>query len=286
VKPPRFYTLVIGDSREMKEVPDRSVNLIVTSPPYWNLLEFSTKQTDVLQGDLSRITDKKVFFKELIKVWRECSRVLDTGGYLVCEWEDIPCGVYSYPREVCIAGDMIKSIEDAGLYLVSRWFWKKFAAGAVLRKFQYTLYSNLPTSDPRACANVAYVFVFRKYGGRGEFKREKKLDFTKEQWTEWVDSLWYIENPADEHFSAVFALDLVKRLIRIYTEIGDVVLDPFLGSGTTMKAAVETRRSCIGYEVRKTCEHCNKSMVDVIKEKVGWGVQGLDEQISWKVIEK
>ena len=275
------YKIVIGSSEDMSEIEDNSVQLIMTSPPYHNLVVFSDGKEKGSTEDLSRAKTQETFFKRLGNVWKECYRVLKRGGYLVCQWEDIPTGswTYGYPREICLVGPMVKSIEDTGLVLISRWFWKKFATGAILSKFQYALHGNLTKSDPRAISNIAYAFAFKKRGG----SRPDKLDFTKEEWTEWCDGFWYIENPSSQAdglaSGAVFAEELVRRFIKIYSVPGDMILDCFLGTGTTMKVAFEQDRSCIGYEVLPR-------MLRIIKKKVGYGKQKVFEEITWSIVEK
>jgi len=211
-----FYKIVIGDSRSMKEIEDESVHLVITSPPYWFLVKFSKPGEPGWKDDLSWCESKEEFFEELGKVWSECYRVLIPGGYLACEWEDIPIGseIYGYPREICLCGDMVKSIEESGLYLISRWFWKKFEGGAALSKFAYVSFSHIKKHDPRAIANLAYLFVFKKKGLR---RRRWSAEFTKEDWGDWLDSLWRIENPSITAegiaSGAVFPDELVRRLI-------------------------------------------------------------------------
>lgn len=275
------YKIFIGSSEDMSEVGDNTVQLVVTSPPYHDLVVFSEGEEEGWKNDLSRIKSEDEFFERLGKVWKECFRVTKYGGYLVCEWEDNPVGsrIYGYPRELCYAGPMIKSIEDAGFHLISRWYWKKFEAGAVVTKFQYTLHSHLTSSDPRAIANVAYVFVFKK--GRG--KRPKELDFTKKEWTIWCDGLWRIENPSTSagglSAGAIFPDELVRRLIKIYSSPEELVLDPFLGTGTTMKVAFGLDRSCIGYEALAR-------MLPYIRKKVSYGSTKIFSNINWSITKK
>lgn len=273
------YKIIIGTSEKMSEVADNSVQLVVTSPPYHNLVIFSEEGEKGAEQDLSRAKTQEEFFTRLTNVWKECYRVVKYGGYLVCEWEDIPVGswTYGYPREICLVGPMIDSIEKAGFFLISRWFWKKFETGAAMTKFQYLMHGNLTTSDPRAIVNIAYCFVFKK--GRGE--RPSELDFTKEQWRVWCDGIWEIENPAvgGEGLSsgACFPPELVKRFIKIYSSPRDIVLDPFLGTGTTMQVAFEQDRSCVGVEVLPR-------MLPIIKEKVGYSATKLFSEVEWSVI--
>jgi DNA modification methylase len=275
----RYYKIVIGDSRDMKGVADGSVRLVVTSPPYWNVVEYSTQPNDI-----SNIRDRHQFFEEISKIWAECKRVLEPGGILVVNWQDLIVGskVYGYPREICVAGDMCESVEKSGLILISRWVWYKTKYGAGSVRARYTNFGNLVEGNvPRAFGNWEYIFAFMK---RDPFNRERKLDFTRDEWMRWNSGVWYIEASVSSgacefiEGGAVFPVELPKRFIKIYSLPGEVVLDPFLGTGTTMRAAFELGRSCIGYEVRK-------EMLKTIKDKVGFGVQSFDDEAQWEVIE-
>lgn len=278
------YKIIIGDSRNLSEVPSNSIDYVVSSPPYWNLDVFSEKGETGWERDLSQIKSARIFFDEISKVWKECYRVLKPGGYLTCEFEDYPVGsrFYGYAREICLCGPMVSSIEKSGLYLISRVFWKKFQSGVALIKFQYTMFDNLRESDPRSVTNVAYVFTFKK---KELVKRDRRLDFNRIDWKEWSDGVWTIEagtSGAGKYISggAVFPEELVRRLIRIYSNPGDTIFDPFLGSGTTMKVARDLNRNCVG------CEALPK-MLPTIKQKVRYEIQSLiGEEIEWKVIVK
>jgi DNA modification methylase len=173
---------------------------------------------------------------------------------------------------------MVRSIEKSGLCLISRWYIKKFEAGVGLfEKFPYTMYENLKNSIPRAVANVAYAFAFYKR----EYKpKPRKLDFTRDEWKVWTSGLWDIPftgTGLDISGGATYPVEFAKRCIRIYTNKGDVVLDPFGGTGTTMLAAFELGRSCILYEVLER-------MLPIIKTKVHFGQQDMFEPIHWEVV--
>ena len=278
----RYYKVIIGDSRQMSEVANNSVSLIVTSPPYGTLDVFSKEGEKGWEGDLSRLHTMTTFFREIRKTWIECARVLKPGGVLVCQWEDYPVGsrYYGYPREIALVGPMIESIEKANLPLISRWFVRKFEPGIAIVKFPWTLYDNLRSAVPRAIANVSYAFAFYKY----EYKpSQKKLDFTREEWQQWSDGVWNISfmgSGADISGGATYPVEFAKRCIKIYSYPGDIVLDPFLGTGTTMKAAFELGRSCIGYEVLER-------MLPIIRLKVGYNQTDLfGDKITWETVNR
>jgi DNA modification methylase len=265
----------------MTEVQNNSVDFVLTSPPYATLDVFSREGDKGAEYDLSRYHSFKSFFTEISKVWSECERVLRPGGVLICEFEDYPVGsrYFGYPREVCLCGPMVRSIEKSGLYLISRWIVKKFESGTALKKFQYTMYDNLKQCTPRAVSNWAYAFAFAKT----EYKpKPRRLDFKREEWAEWSDGVWNINfqgSGLDISGGATYPVEFAKRCIRIYTNPGDVVLDPFGGTGTTMLAAFEIGRSCVLYEVLER-------MLPIIKAKVHFGQQDMFEQVHWEIVNR
>lgn len=275
-----FCKIIIGDSKDMHETPDRSIDLTVTSPPYLDLVEFK----ETVKGELSTIKKRELlseverkFFGSIKKNFEEVYRVTKPGGIFVLEFEDYPVGskFYGYPREILLAGKFCDAVESTGFYLISRWFWKKFQSGSALQKFRYLTYGNLKVSDPRAVVNIAYMLVFKKFTA---FNKKRELDFTVKEWREWSDGIWYIENTVTELEAgeAVFSPELVRRFIKLYTNKGDTVLDPFVGTGTTLKVANEQGRNCVGYEIRPR-------MLPKIKAKVRFGLSSLFEDIKWEV---
>lgn len=276
------YKIIIADNRDMSEVKSNSVQLAVTSPPYWHLDVFSKNGEAGSERDLSRYYKKEDFFNQIARTWAEVERVLKPGGVLVVQWEDYPVGsrLCGYPREICLCGDMVESVERSGLILISRWFVRKFGTGVAGQKFPYTLYDNLHSSYPRAIANVSYAFAFYKKAHIPLPKRE--LDFTRDEWKEWSDGLWdipFIGGGLDISGGATFPVEFVKRCIKLYSNPGDLILEPFGGSGTTMRAAFQTGRSCTLYEALPR-------MLPLIKDKAMYGTQGLFSKIKWEVIVK
>lgn len=295
-----FYRIIIGDSRNLSQyVRPGSVHMILTSPPYWGVIRYTDRSTDNSYGDLSRIRSRREFFKQLERVWRECYKVLSSGGVMVVNFQDMATGakIYGYARDVFLAGDYVSSIENAGFYLLSRWIWKKydsrtFAPGfkGKVDKYAPYLYGNIVKGivPPRAVANWEYVFAF----GKGRVSRPNP-DFTREEWIEWSDGVWeirprplppdindYIKGVDSElGRAAVMELKLAERLIKIYSKPFWTVLDPFCGTGTTCVAAFNLSRSCICVEVRPELEQ-------VIKRRLRWGARSVDPRIEyvWEVI--
>ena len=274
--------IVIGDSREMKEIPDNSVHLVVTSPPYWNLEEYSTPETDVAKGDLGRIADKKEFFKEIMKVWRECYRVLIGGGKLVCIFRNISVGrrETGYVSMINLYGPMVESIEKAGFIFFTEWISKVPFPILDFRKVLDRTYGNKNKIEARSFYNYDYCCVFKK----GVTRYVVDPDVSKEEWYRLVDGVWEIwdigSTTEREWVSgAVHPTKLFENFIKLYTKPGDTVLDPFLGTGTAVLAAINLGRNAIGYEVRP-------EMKEVIKRKVEWGRSRLFGRIHWKLIDR
>jgi len=293
-----FYKLKCPwDSRNLDFIESRSVHLTVTSPPYFNpagFVSFSTKETDKLVGDLSRIRNFKDFVKELNKVWREVYRVTAPGGYLALNYSDVAAGteIMGYYREFMTVGDIVKGVEETGFYLISQIIWVKYPAGAVVNIAPYKTYRNLKTRDPSTFKNWEYLLVFKRHG-----KRERELDLTEAEWKEWCGGVWEIFKKAEEEswadtglvkkgeeygegvlrFAPTFPVELPLRCIKIWSSRGDVILDTFLGTGTTLLAAKMLGRSCIGVEI-------HESMKPIIKKKVDWGTPSFTlsgEKIEW-----
>lgn len=263
-----FYRIVIGDSRDMSLVESSSVDFVVTSPPYWNVISFNHPK------DIGSIVDRSKFFEELGKVWSECYRVLKPGGHLAVNFADS----YMLSGKIeCIVPDMLKSMPKE-FVLQNRLIWRKYESGAGIVRFPLVDYKNVASGavEPMNLMNWEYVFVWKKPG-----RRDWKFELSRSEWVEYCDGVWYIDASAEAGASevipggAVFPVELPKRLIRTYTQKGDVVLDPFGGTGTTMLAAFQTRRSCWLYEVRA-------EMLPIIKKKVLYGQRRFGETDEWR----
>ena len=268
----RRYILLIGDARErLKEVEPESVNLVVTSPPYaWEFRFGNSRQ------QLGEIWNTKLFFQELTKVWKLCYRALVPGGYMAIIFADIPDARKLYGKYMIepLVNHMINSMTTANFDLVSEWIWRKYEAGAALRIRPYLAYSQMITGKfiPKSAQNWEYVYVWRKPSGIDQ----PVMDVTDEEWMEAVDGVWNIPYGVEDRDPACFPIELARRLMKIYTKPGAVVLDPFLGSGTTMRAAFDLNRSCIGIEVEE-------SRIPRIKEKTRWGTQPLSGRVVWEI---
>jgi site-specific DNA-methyltransferase (adenine-specific) len=220
-------------SAHMDEVQDNSVQLIVTSPPY-----------NVGKGYVA-YDDKKelqVYLDYLKDVWVECQKKLCNGGRIAVNVADTWRSPY-IPLHCYIS----KQLVDLGFLMRGIIYWDKGASVGVSTAWG----SWRSASNPTLRDVGEYILVFSK--GDYKMERESKIStITANQFTTYTKSLWTfntVQAPKDSNHPAPFPDELPKRLILLYTYLGDTVLDPFLGSGTTCKVAKALGRKSIGYEI-------------------------------------
>ncbi len=240
-------------------------DLCITSPPYWNLVEY-----DSGNGDLSMVKEEGDFYRDLMEIYNHVSRLLNNRGTLVSQWEDLTVRRPDRRTGEYMLSCINDAAEDAGMILYARYIWKKFTKKPSV---MYSTYDMAQSRLARPNPNWSYAFVYKK-----DIKSDMspdKTEITREEWNSWgADAVWDFQNPGVKHHDTPFAPELVDRFLKLYTAPGDKVLDPFLGSGTTMKQCIENCRSCTGIEL-------NTSYVDKIKKYVGWGNQALEYRIDY-----
>lgn len=244
--------VIFGDSRNMSEVEDKSIGLVLTSPPYYNA-----------PFDFPDLFPSYDTYLDLLKdVGREIYRVLEDGRVAVFVTMDMRIDGELYP----IVGDLIRIMRDIGFKYQEKIIWKKpegyiriSRRSGVLIQHPYPLYY-YPDNI------YEEIVVFKKPGKfTPRNKEESKIDIGKFQKEKWYLSVWEITNvlPNDKYskYTAPFPEDLARRIITLYSYVGDVVLDPFAGTGTTLKVANELKRNAIGYEI-------DLELKDVILERL------------------
>lgn len=230
--------------KELKKLPDESVHLVVTSPPYHNLRVYSNDPCD-----LSNCESYEEYYYLLGLVIAECKRVLVPGGKFVMQYED-----YNYTLgrdgkngQESLTGDINKIFTDNGFSLWTKAFWRKYSAQRAMLAQGNLYYRNMKARDTILAANVGFVYVYKK---EGDLEVIKASDITLEQWADWADGMWCIPNSGISH-STPFAEELVRRCVKLWSCPGDTVLDPFAGAGTVNKVAIENHRNAIGIELQK-----------------------------------
>jgi len=252
----------VGNAQDMDKVNDNSVHLAVTSPPYFNAKMYSH---DTLDGDLGNINDMKQWFSEIGKVWKDVFRVLQPGRKFFLNIMNLPIRENGSFRSLNLVGKSIDLCEELGFVFKRDIVWHKtngvrahfgtypYPGGILLNNMHESILEFQKPDDKK----------YNKYAHLSpEIKEKSKLD--KEFWLSIKNSDVWLMNPEKsgdgrKHI-APFPLELPRRFIKAYTYIGETVLDPFCGSGTTLLAAMELGRNGIGYEI-------NGDFVKTIEER-------------------
>lgn len=253
------HKIINGDSRQMNLVPDKSVHLVVTSPPYWQLKDYGTEK------QIGYHEDYETYINNLNLVWKECYRVLDNGCRLCVNIGDQFARAVYYGRYkvIPIRTEIIKFCESIGFDYMGAIIWQKqtttnTTGGA-------SLMGSFPT--PRngiLSIDYEFILIFKKLGIPStkvskEIKEQSKL--TTEEWKEYFAGHWNFGGARQDGHIAMFPEELPKRLIKMFAFKGETVLDPFMGSGTTSLAARNLERNSIGYEI-------NPEFIGIAKDKL------------------
>ena len=277
------HKIIFGNSQQMSEVAEGHVHLIVTSPPYpmiamwdelfckadpkiaeyWRNLESTGNDANVRQ-----IYDS--MHENLAKVWTESYRVLCDGGIACINIGDATRSIngkfqlfpnHSRITEIC---------EKIGFTTLPYILWKKPTNKPVYKGKGAFLGSGFLPPNAYVTLDCEFILIFRK-GGLRKFqpKDANRYDsaFTKKQRDEWFSQIWSLKGTrqaADDlqRRTAAYPEEIVDRLVRMFSVKGEIVLDPFLGSGTTVKVAIKNERSSIGYEN-------DNDLFSVITQKIG-----------------
>ncbi len=245
------HRLVCADARDLSFLGDESVHLVVTSPPYWTLKEYSPHSQQ-----LGAIGNYESFLCELEKVWVECARVLVPGGRICCVVGDI-----CIPRKrggrhhvVPLHADIMVRSRKIGLDSLTPILWFKIANGATEVEGNGAGFYGKPYQPGAIVKNdFEYILFFRKGGSyRFPTPTQKALSMlSRTEMKGWLRTAWTDikgESTRNGH-PAPYPMELAERLVRLFSFAGDVVLDPFVGTGTTSLAAVNAGRNSIGVEV-------------------------------------
>lgn len=252
------HTCILGDSRTMDDVADSSVHLVVTSPPYWQLKDYGAAE------QIGYNHSYEEYINHLNLVWSECCRALHPGCRMVINIGDqfARAAYYGRYKVIPIRTEIIKYCESIGMDYMGAIIWQKkttmnTSGGAtVMGSYPY----------PRngiIVMDYEFILIFKKPGDPPQVSKDiKELSaLAKEQWQQYFRGHWTFGGARQDKHLAMFPVELPKRTIEMFTFVGETVLDPFLGSGTTSLAAMQTGRNSIGYEI-------NKDFLPVIREKL------------------
>ncbi len=262
------HAVYFGDARAMSRVADRSVHLVVTSPPYWQLKDYGSK--DQIGFDDSY----EDYINNLNRVWMECHRVLHDGCRLCINIGDQFARSVYYGRYkvIPIRTEITRFCENIGFDFMGSIIWQKVTTcnttggATVMGSFPY----------PRnGVVKIDYEFIllFKKLGEapKPSVEAKEKSKLTTEEWNSYFSGHWNFPGEKQDGHLAMFPEELPRRLIKMFSFVGETVLDPFLGSGTTSLAARNLGRNSIGYEA-------NREYRQLIEQKLG-----TDESVTFTV---
>ena len=243
------YALYRGDARSLSAIPDESVHLVVTSPPYWTLKEYNDSP-----GQMGHIEDYEAFLDELDKVWRESLRVLVPGGRAVIVVGDVDVARRDFGRHLVfpLHSDIQVRCRKIGFDNLNPIIWYKIANAKFEVNNGNPGFLGKPYEPNAIIKNdMEYILMQRKPGGyRKPTESQRELSrISKENFHEWFRQIWTLTGASTRHHPAPFPVEVAERLIRMFSFVGDTVLDPFVGTGTTVIAAARSNRSGIGIEV-------------------------------------
>ena len=245
-----YHRLKLGDARDLSWIPNGSVHLVVTSPPYWTLKKYEEND-----NQLGEIEDYTAFLDELDKVWRECARVLAPGGRICCVVGDV-CIPRKQGRHrvMPLHADIMVRARSLGLDALTPILWFKIANGVTEAKGNGAGFYGKPYQPGAIIKNDAEYILFLRKGGeyRSPSSTQKALSMLKkDEMKLWLRSAWLDikgESTRRGH-PAPYPPSLAERLIKLFSFAGDTILDPFVGTGTTSLAAATTGRNSIGNEI-------------------------------------
>lgn len=256
------HKIYFGDSRDANKIPDKSVQLIITSPPYWQLKDYGT------HDQIGFNDSYEEYINNLNLVWQECNRVLSDGCRLCINIGDQFARSVYYGRYkvVPIRTEIIRFCETLKMDYMGAIIWQKATTmntsggGAVMGSFPYPRNGILKI-------DYEFILIFKKLGKSPKPTLEQKQNsiMTKEEWNEYFSSHWNFGGVRQSEHIAMFPEELPKRLIKMFSFVGETIFDPFLGSGTTSLAAKNLGRNSIGYEINKEFEPIIKEKLDINK---------------------
>ena len=253
-----IHKIINGDSRQMNLVPDKSIHLVITSPPYWQLKDYGTEKQIGFHESYEN------YINNLNLVWKEVLRVLHPGCRLCINIGDQFARSVYYGRYkvIPIRTEIIKFCETIGFDYMGAVIWQKVTTcnttggATIMGSFPYPRNGILKL-------DYEFILLFKKQGiAPVPTKEQKGLSImTKDEWNTYFSGHWYFSGAKQNGHIAMFPEELPARLIKMFSFSGETVLDPFLGSGTTALAANNLCRSSVGYEI-------NSEFIPTIKDKL------------------
>jgi site-specific DNA-methyltransferase (adenine-specific) len=252
------HKIINGDSRQMTELSDNSVHLIITSPPYWQLKDYGT------ENQIGFHDSYETYTNNLNLVWKECYRTLHNGCRLCVNIGDQFARAVYYGRYkvIPIREEIIKFCENIGFDYMGAIIWQKVTTsnttggGVQMGSYPYPRNGILKL-------DYEFILVFKKLGEAPKHTKEQKelSIMTAEEWNTFFAGHWNFAGTRQNGHIAMFPEELPRRLIKMFSFVGETILDPFAGSGTTSLAAKRLDRNSVIFEI-------NPEFIPIIKEKL------------------
>jgi DNA modification methylase len=255
--------LINGDARDLSFLPDESIHLVITSPPYWNLKRYNENPDQI-----GHIEDYENFLNEIRLVWEHVLRILVPGGRLVCVVGDVCVSRRKFGRHLVfpLHADICVLCRKIGFDNLNPIIWHKIA-NASFEVENGSKFLGKPYEPNAIIKNdMEFILMQRKPGGyRKPTEEQRRLSkLNKKDFDSWFQQIWHITGASTRNHPAPFPLELASRLIRMFSFHGDTVLDPFCGTSTTMIAALRYERNSIGIDIEP--EYCRMAARYLKKE--------------------
>jgi DNA modification methylase len=247
---PTTHSLNMGDARGMSDLAPGSVQLVVTSPPYWTLKEYRDSS-----GQMGHIEDYDEFLAELDKVWAHCFRALVPGGRLICVVGDVCLSRRKNNGRhtvVPLHASIQEHCRKLGFDNLAPIIWHKIS-NAVYEVENGSSFLGKPYEPNSVIKNdIEFILMERKPGGYRTPDLPTRIlsVISGENHRKWFQQIWSgVPGASTRNHPAPYPVDLAERLIRMFSFVGDTVLDPFLGTGSTTVAAAAVGRNSVGFEI-------------------------------------
>ena len=247
---PTSHWLYRGDGRDLSTIPSESVHLVLTSPPYWTLKEYRDSA-----GQLGHVEDYDEFLGELDKVWAHCHRVLVPGGRLIVVVGDVCLSRRENGGRhtvVPLHASIQEHCRKLGYDNLAPIIWYKIS-NAAYEVENGSGFLGKPYEPNGVIKNdIEFILMERKPGGyRAPDIATKVLSLlSSENHKKWFQQIWSgLTGASTRHHPAPYPSELAERLVRMFSFVGDTVLDPFMGTGTTTVAAAKWGRNSVGFEI-------------------------------------
>jgi len=271
------HTIIFGDSREeLKKLETNSIHLIITSPPYYNRKNYNHKD----QIGYNQTYDE--YINSLNTIWKECYRVLKLGCKMCINIADLHSSSKEQGRyfQISIKTDIIKHCQNIGFDLYNTIIWQKIpnckpSGGCSLMGSLFYPRNGIVKE------NFEYILIFKKRGKDPKVSKEMKESsrITLREWKQYFSGIWKIRGSPNKRHIATYPLKIPYRLIKMYSFVGDTILDPFVGSGTSIKACKILKRNSIGIELNK------KDYWELIQKKTNFHNSGVLDEFKFNIID-